>query len=73
MPFNVSTEGAYAVLYSVLGIFTILAIISGGYGASFLPPTVRNLLVAQKTPTEGGESITVAGSGGGALATDFFL
>jgi hypothetical protein len=79
MGYEVSTGGAYAVLFSVLGVFTILAIISAGYGASFLSSGLQNLLVAQKQPIGGSdnfkERITVAsaGSAGGVLATDFFL
>jgi len=77
-PYNVSTDGAYAVLFSVLGVFTILAILSAGYGAAFLPVSVQNLLVAHKQSADGKdgvtqESVTVANTGSGVLATDFFL
>jgi SSS family solute:Na+ symporter len=76
--YDVSTGGAYAVLYSVLGIFTILAILSAGYGSSCLPSNVRDVIVAKNN--EGSEEaketeneITVSGGAGGLLATDFFL
>ena len=77
--YDVPTAAAYGILYSVLGIFTILAIISAGYGSSFLPVKVQNLLVANAKAD--GKSVTVAksvavgddGSSGGILSTDFFL
>jgi hypothetical protein len=77
--YDVSTAGAYGILYSVLGIFTVLAIISAGYGSSFLPAKVQNLLVAKAAGD--GKSVTVAksvadgddGFSGGMLSTDFFL
>ena len=81
--FDVSEGGAYAVLFSVLTLFTILAIISAGYGAQCLPLYVRNLLVAKN----GDSGATVSGrtedgtdgkdedaqNHVGVLATDFFL
>jgi hypothetical protein len=85
MVYSVSTDGAYAVLYSVLALFTILAILSAGYGASLLPSSVRSLVVAARvgggdaSDNDGkhNESITVknvdSSSEGGLLATDFFL
>lgn len=86
MVYSVSTDGAYAVLYSVLALFTILAILSAGYGASLLPSSVRSLVVAARAGGGGdasdndgkhNESITVknvdSSSEGGLLATDFFL
>lgn len=72
--YNVDTDAAYAVLYSILGIFTILAVLSAGYGASFLPNVIANLIVARSggsSEKEEGASTTVADSG--VLATDFFL
>lgn len=81
--FDVSNGAAYAVLFSVLGIFTILAVLSAGFGASFLPDSIQNLIVAH-----GGKdgNLTVYGNTDtssdksesnnrkpGLLATDFFL
>lgn len=81
--YSVSTDAAYAVLYSVLGLFTILAILSAGYGASLLPSSVRDVVVAHRAGGDGAEgngkndqSVTinaVDSSSGGLLATDFFL
>jgi hypothetical protein len=86
--YSVSTDAAYAVLFSVLGLFTILAILSAGYGASLLPSSVRNVVVAARSGGDDSssspssdndgkhhESITVknVNSSGGLLATDFFL
>jgi hypothetical protein len=81
--FDVSEGAAYAVLFSVLGVFTILAVLSTGIGASFLPVSIQNLIVAH-----GGKdgNLTVSGKMDtsskseetsnhktGLLATDFFL
>lgn len=81
--YSVSTDAAYAVLFSVLGLFTILAILSAGYGASLLPSSVRSVVVAARAGGDDSsdndgkhhESITVknVNSSGGLLATDFFL
>ena len=66
--YNVDSNVAYAILYSVLGLFTILAILSAGYGAKFLPESISKLIVA-RGEKEG--DITVSDTG--LLATDFFL
>mmetsp|Transcript_26342 Transcript_26342/g.40257 ORF Transcript_26342/g.40257 Transcript_26342/m.40257 type:complete len:591 (+) Transcript_26342:124-1896(+) len=73
--FDVPEEGAWAVLGTVLVIFSILAVVSAGYGSSILPAGVTDLLVA-KNLSEGGESegkSTTVNDGSGLLATDFFL
>jgi len=67
MTFNVSSTGAYVILYSVLGVFAILATLSAGYGERLLPLAIKNLIVAKNS------SATITGSSGGILATDFFL
>lgn len=55
------------ILYSVLGVFTILAILSAGYGERLLPSAITNLIVAKK------QDSSTTSSSGGILATDFFL
>lgn len=77
--YDVSSGAAYAILYSVLSIFTILAILAAGYGGSCIP----GFFVAKSSA-----SVTVAGKtsdnnnnddeGDGVhsssfLVTDFFL
>lgn len=73
--FDVSTGAGYAVLYTVLGIFTILAIISAGYFSNLLPSAVNNILVAHKQPSSDvdGDKSEINATSGGLLATDFFL
>lgn len=80
--YSVSSDAAYAVLYSVLGVFTVLAILSAGYGSSILPASVRDVVVAKRAGDSGSddtgnnkESITVTNvdASSGLLATDFFL
>lgn len=73
--FDVSTGAAYAVLYTVLSIFTILATISAGYFSNVLPSAVNNVLVAHKEPSGDvdGEKSEINATSGGILATDFFL
>lgn len=71
MAFNVSTEAGYAVLFTVLCIFTTLAVISAGYLNFALPKSVQDLLVGHKQQSDKDEDINA--SSGGLLATDFFL
>ena len=82
--YSVSTDAAYAVLFSVLGVFTVLAILSAGYGSFLLPASFRDIVVAKGgvdnvTSSDGDEknkdSITVTNVDPtrGLLATDFFL
>ena len=72
MTYNVPVESGYIILYFILGFFTILAVLSAGYGSNFLPEKLRNLIVAQSVGDgEDEKNVTVAGSG--RLATDFFL
>ena len=54
---------AYAVLYTILAFFAVLAILSAGYGASMLPDSIRGLIVAQGEK-KGDGAITVAGEKG---------
>ncbi len=67
--YSVPTGGAYAVLFSVLSIFTILAIFSTGFFTSCLPSSVQNLIVAKTK----GDDNQKEEEGSGLLATDFFL
>lgn len=71
MAFNVSTEAGYAVLFTVLILFTTLAVISAGYLNFALPKSVQDLLVGHKQQSDKDEDINA--SSGGLLATDFFL
>lgn len=81
--FDVSNGAAYAVLFCVLAVFTVLAVLSAGFGASFLPVSIQNLIVAHggkdgnltvsgKTDTSSDNSES-SGRKIGLLATDFFL
>ncbi len=70
MGYDISTASAYAVLFSVLGIFTLLAISGAGY-ITVLPSNVQSWLVAQNK-----ENVTVAHAKEGSeelATTDFFL
>lgn len=70
MAFNVSTEAGYAVLFTVLCIFTTLAVISAGYLNFALPKSVQDLMVGHK---QSDKDEDINASSGGLLATDFFL
>jgi len=76
--YDVPEGGAYAVLYTVLGVFFTLAIISAGYGSSILPKMVQDVLVAKSNPSAATDGVTkeqsvTVKSGSGLLSTDFFL
>mmetsp|Transcript_93 Transcript_93/g.188 ORF Transcript_93/g.188 Transcript_93/m.188 type:complete len:629 (+) Transcript_93:53-1939(+) len=67
--FDVSEGAAYAVLYTVLSVFTILAIITGGYcGGSKI---LSKLGCIMKSMAGGAEGEEEDGKGGG--SADFFL
>lgn len=79
--FDVSNGAAYAVLFTILIIFTALAALSSGIGASYLPVSIQKLIVA-KGGKDGEVTVSksfVAESNSeealksGFLATDFFL
>lgn len=79
--FDVSNGAAYAVLFTILIFFTILASFSSGIGASYLPVSIQKLIVA-KGGKDGEVTVSkrfVAESNSeealksGFLATDFFL
>lgn len=74
--YDVSSGAAYAVLYSVLSIFTFLAILSAGYGGSCIPgflvaKSSASVTVAGKTSDNNDEGDGVHSSS--FLVTDFFL
>ena len=66
--YDVSTGAAYAVLYSVLALFTILAIISAGYFGKGRVLRKLGLIMLPKGGEEGEE-----GEAGGSTTADFFL
>ena len=55
MGFDVSSAAANAVLYSILTFFTILAIISGGYLNSVLPPRVVSCCLLRRRVRNDGD------------------
>lgn len=63
--FDVSKGATYAILFSVLGIFTLLAIASADYFSSFLPSWLNKQLVLQQDKEVGGKNSN--------RKTDFFL
>lgn len=66
--YDVSTGAAYAVLYSVLALFTVLAIISAGYFGKGRVLRKLGLIMLPKGEEEGEE-----GEAGGSATADFFL
>lgn len=52
MAFNVSESGAYAVLFSVLALFTLIAIASADYCGCCLPSFINSLFVLRKDNKE---------------------
>ncbi|KAL7456724.1 hypothetical protein ACHAWC_008209 [Mediolabrus comicus] len=66
--YDVSTGAAYAVLYSVLALFTVLAIISAGYFGKGRVLRKLGLIMLPKGGEEGEE-----GEAGGSTTADFFL
>jgi len=54
--YDVPEGEAYAVLGSVLVIFSTLAVISAGYGSNCLPKKVQDLLVAKRIPNAKGDA-----------------
>ena len=66
--YDVSTGAAYAVLYSVLALFTVLAIISAGYFGKGRVFRKLGLIMLPKGGEEGEE-----GEAGGRNTADFFL
>lgn len=69
--YDVSTGAAYAVLYSVLALFTVLAIISAGYFGKGRVLRKLGLIMLPKGST--GEEQGEAGEAGGSTTADFFL
>ena len=67
--YDVSTGAAYAVLYSVLALFTVLAIISAGYLGKGRVLRKLGLIMLPK----GGEEGEEGGEAGGSTTVDFFL
>lgn len=50
MGFDVSTGASYAVLYSVLGFYTLLAMGSAGWFTNCLPPFINRCCTLKKAP-----------------------
>ena len=69
--YDISTGAAYAVLYSVLALFTVLAIISAGYFGKGRVLRKLGLIMLPKGGEEGEEG--EEGEAGGSTTADFFL
>lgn len=74
MAFEVSSGAAYAVLYSVLGLFTILAIGSAGFFGQNLPVSMSRLWSLSKADDGSPDYFLAArnSAGYGAIALSYF-